>query len=812
MTATLLAAALRRRPTTHRWRLPTLTLALVICATSVSAAPSAAAVSPPVAPETWLQQYCAKCHDDEQYAGGLSMGPLQSADLKSGTHTAEWELILRRTALGEMPPKDKPQPPAAERAAFSHWLEGTLDAYAHTHPDPGRATLRRLNRHEYANAVRDLLALNVDVSQQLPADDSGYGFDNIADVLTVSPTLFDRYLAVASRVSRLALGLNSAKPVVTSYTLPKEGSIKNQGIPSHDERMSDALPLNSRGGGAFDYYAAHDGRYEISGYLNANTNNEVDRLKENRVALSVTLKAGPHTLGMAFRRSLALDESVQTLRNSTDVIVLPDAPPVPLTLDFVVDGARVGQVQVPSYHMSPRFSQANFPRDVLQIDVEGPFDSEGAGDTPSRRKILLCTPTASTPEAACIRRIVSTLARQAYHRPVADADLEPLLRVYAQARADAGFEQAVSAVVEALLVSPQFLFVHEAAPAGSAPGTVHKLNDLQLATRLSLFLWSSLPDDTLLKLASRGTLHEPAMLTAQVNRMLDDPRANALTQNFAGQWLYLRNLEHQRPDVTLFAQFDTRLRQAMQRETELFFTSIVSDNRSVLDFLRADYTFLNERLAQHYGIDGIRGTAFRKVSLDATSQRGGLLGQASILTVTSYGNHTSVVKRGKWILDNLLASPPPAPPPDVPALQETLAGKPLNAREQLELHRSNASCASCHVKMDPLGFALENFDAIGRYRSVEAGRPLDVSAVLPDGTAFAGLTGLQRVLLERKDEFASAFTQRLLTYALARGLEPQDLPTVRDICKTAARDDYRIRSIILGIVQSKPFTLRRTPE
>jgi len=790
--------------------------ALTACLTGLQAAPLVTATpATPAAPATtvaWLQQYCTGCHDDDQFAGGLSMAPLQATDLHTGTRTAEWELILRRTALGEMPPKDKPQPPASERVAFSRWLEGSLDSYAQAHPDPGRATLRRLNRHEYANAVRDLLALRVDVSNDLPADDSGYGFDNIADVLTVSPTLFDRYLTVASRVSRLALGLTSNKPFVTSYTLPKEGSIKNQGIPSHDERMSDALPIDSRGGGAFDYYAPHDGSYEISAYLNANTNNEVDRLKENRVNLRVTLKAGPHTIGMAFRRRWALDESVQTLHNTTDVIVLPAQAPVPLTLDFIVDGARRGEVQVPSYHMSPRFSQVNFPRDVLQIDIEGPFEGSGPGDTPSRRKVLQCAPTAALTEAGCIRKIVATLTRQAYRRPVNDLDLEPLLRVFAQVRAEGSFEQGVSAVVEALLVSPQFLFVHEPAPSGSAPGTVHAVTALQLATRLSLFLWSSLPDETLLNLANSGKLREPAVLAAQVDRLLADPRAAALTQNFAGQWLYLRNLEHQRPDVTLFAQFDTRLRLAMQRETELFFGSIVSENRSVLDFLRADYTFLNERLAQHYGISGVRGTAFRKVTLDPASQRGGLLGQASILTVTSYGNHTSVVKRGKWVLDNLLASPPPAPPPDVPALLETVGGKALNAREQLELHRTNATCASCHVKMDPLGFSLENFDAIGGYRKVDAGKPLDVSAVLPDGTTFEGLSGLQRVLLERKDEFASAFTQRLLTYALARGLEPQDMPAVRAICRTAAKDDYRIRSIILGIVQSEPFNLRRTPE
>jgi len=773
-------------------------------------APAATDVS---APEQLLDKYCSRCHNDERLAGDLSLSTLNTSDLAKGANLAQWEKILRMTRRGEMPPRTRPQPSSEARASFTHWLETSLDDYSAAHPNPGRATLRRLNRAEYANAVRDLLALDVEVSKELPADDSGYGFDNISDVLSVSPTLMDRYLAVAGKLSRLAVGLGPQKPYVTSYAVPKDGSIKNQGIPSYNERMSDDLPLDSRGGAAFRYYAPHDGVYELSGYLNANTNNEVDRLKENRVSLRVPLKAGQHTVGISFRKQLALDETVQTLHNTTDIIVLPTDPPKPIPVDFIVDGARVGQTSVPSYHMSPRFSQANFPRDVLQIDVEGPFDAAGPGDTPSRRKIFACQPSASArSEEACAKKILTTLTRQAYRRPVATADIAPLMKIYASARADSDFEHGIEAAVEGVLVSPSFLFVHEADPVGSAPGSVHPVSDLEYASRLALFLWSSLPDEELLAVAAKGKLRKPAELEKQVTRMLADPRAEALTANFAGQWLYLRNLEYQRPDVFLFPQFDTRLRGAMKRETELFFTSVVRENRSVLDFIRSDYTFVNQRLAEHYGIAGVKGTAFRKVSLDARSQRGGLLGQGSVLTVTSYGNHTSAVKRGKWILDNLLAAAPPPPPPDVPALKFTQAGRQLNAREQMELHRSDPACASCHVKMDPLGLSLEHFDAVGAYRTQDAGRPIDASAKMPDGAEFNGLGGLQKILLDHKDEFTEAFTERLMTYALGRGLEPYDQPKVRAIARSAALDDYRIRTLILGIVKSEPFNLRRTPD
>lgn len=762
-------------------------------------------------PPPLLDKYCSSCHNDDDKVAKFSIDDLRATDVAHGAHAEEWEKILRRTSLGEMPPRNKDQPDPATRAAFVQWLQTSLDGYATAHPDPGRATLRRLNRVEYANAVRDLLALKVDFSRELPQDNSGYGFDNIADVLSVSPTLMDRYVAVAGKVGRLATGLSSPRPFIASFDVPKDGSIMNSGRPAYNEQASDDLPLGSRGGGVVNYYARYNGTYEIGGYLNANTNNETDRQPEDRFGIRVPLKAGAHVIGLSFPRQIAPDESIQTLRNTLDVVPLPTEPPKMLPLDVSVDGVRVQTITVPSYRLSPRYAQTNFPRDVLQIDVNGPFSPTGIGLTPSRARIFICKPSGAPQETGCATRILTALARRAYRRPVTAADIHPLMRVYAEARKDSDFDHGVEAAVEAILVSPHFLFLVERDPRGSAPGSVHRISDLELASRLSLFLWSSIPDDALLQVAERGQLHHANVLNAQVTRMLADPRAEALTKNFAGQWLFFRNLDQQRPDIAIFPKFDVRLRTAMAQETEMFFSHVLRTNRSVLDFIAADYTFLNQRLAEHYGVSGVSGTAFRRVSLDPAIHRGGLLGQASILTVTSYGNRTSVVKRGKWILDNMLAAPPPPPPPDVPALQDHHNGRLLSAREQLELHRASPACASCHVKMDPLGFALENFDAVGAYRIQDAVQRIDASAVMPDGTTFAGISGLQQILMAHKDQFTGAFTERLMTYALGRGLGPYDMPTVRKISRAAAADNYHIQSIIKGIAASDAFTLRRTP-
>jgi hypothetical protein len=742
-----------------------------------------------------LDDYCSRCHNDIDRAGQFSLDSLSPADLAKGAHAAQWEALLRKVQTGEMPPRAKAQPSPQDRAAMVAWVAAARSAYARAHPDPGHIGLRRLNRVEYAHALRDILGLDVDVSRELPQDNSGYGFDNIADVLSVSPTLMERYVAVAGKVARMATGLGTPRPAMTTYDVPKDGSIANGGRPAYNERASDLLPLGSRGGGAFTYFARGAGAYDLSGWLNANTNNETDRLPENRVKTRVQLSAGSHVIAMTFRRQLAPDATIQTLRNDLDKVPMPTAAPVMLPLDVWIDGRRVQSLMVPSYRLSDRYAQQNYPRDLIEIDVEGPFDPR-----PTAAKIFVCHPQTAAQQAPCAQTILSNLARKAYRRPITPADMAPLMRVYAREVAAQGFEQAVEAGIEAILVSPHFLFQPDGA------------SDQALATRLALFLWSSVPDDTLLALASANRLHQPAILNAQITRMLADPRSAALTQNFAGQWLYLRNLDQQRPDITLFPQFDTRLRAAMARETELFFDHILHTNASLLDFLNSDYTFLNQRLAQHYGIPGISGPAFRKVALDPAWHRGGLLGQASILTVTSYGNHTSVVKRGKWVLENLLASPPPPPPPHVPALKETHDGKLLSARAQLELHRKDPACASCHVRMDPIGFALENYDAIGGFRKTDAGDPIDAAATMPDGTNFSGLSGLRGVLLAQQDQFAQAFTEKLMTYALGRGIIPADRPQIRAIAAKAAANHYRIQTVIRGIVQSDAFLQRRAPQ
>jgi mono/diheme cytochrome c family protein len=791
--------------------------ALAVSALAQGAAAPGSILPPPGAldanaPPRFLEDHCQRCHNDDDKIAGLTIEDLRGSDTGQGLRADRWEAILRKVGEGEMPPRSKPQPEAAERAAFVGWLQASLDAHAAAHPDPGRASIRRLNRVEYANAVRDLLDLPVDLHRELPQDNSGYGFDNVADVLSVSPTLMDRYLAVAGKVARLALGLGPVRPVVTAYDVPKDGSIMNGGRPAFNERESDDLPLGSRGGGAFNYFARADGQYDVTGWLNANTNNETDREPQDRVTVRVAMTAGAHVVGLSFRRQLAPDETVQTLRNDLDKVPLPLDAPVMLPMDVAIDGVRVRTVEVPSYRLSQRYSQRNFPRDVQEIDVAGPYEATGPGDTASRRRILLCRPATASAEPACAQRIIAALARRAWRQPVREADLAPLLRLYAQERATSDFEHGIAAALEAILVSPRFLFVIESDPLAAAPGLVHPVSDIDLASRLSLFLWSSIPDETLLHLAESGELHQRAVLDAQITRMLDDRRASALTDNFAGQWLYLRNLDQQRPDPAVFPDFDSHLRRAMATETSLFFGHVVAANRPITDFIDADYTFLNHRLAAHYGIPGVTGTDFRQVALDPAWHRGGLLGQASILTVTSYGNHTSVVKRGKWIMENLLAAPPPPPPADVPALRESIDGRPLTAREQLELHRQNPACAGCHVRMDPLGFALENFNGIGAWRTHDAGQTIDVGAVLPEGTHFSGLSGLRQVLMDRRDQFAQAFTERLMIYALARGVGPQDRPAIRAIARAAAVDNYRIRTIIRGIVESDGFRLRKTPD
>jgi mono/diheme cytochrome c family protein len=777
-----------------------------------NAAPASGAALTPADHKKMMMQYCTGCHNDRLKTAGMSVVPLDANNLPANLDT--WEKILRRVSLGEMPLRGAPRPPKERLNQFTSWLSASLDANGKAHPNPGRATVRRMNRFEYSNAVRDLLAFNVDMSNELPVDDTGYGFDNIADILTVSPTLMDRYINVAGKISRLATGQTSKRVVTADYKFTKDLFENGFGVPSYNERASDELPLDSRGGGVAKFYAPYDATYNIQVYLNSGTGTETEIDSNNRYELKVPLKAGLRSIGVYFPKHLALSESL------LPKVTTGARPPKPtdtsqIPLDVQVDGVKVKELSVAASPQGPNVSQAFYLRDVMQVSVQGPFDVKGPGDTASRRKIFICHPSASLSEQACAEKILSTLARHAYRRPVNGADIAPLMKIYAVGRKDATFEQGIATAVQAVLVSPNFLFQRETDPAKSAPGTVHKITDQELATRLSFFLWSSIPDDKLLAVAQSGQLSKPAVLKAQVTRMLADPKAQALTKNFAGQWLYLRKLDYQRPDRRIFPDFDERLRSSMKTETEMFFTGIVQENRSIIDFLDANYTYLNQRLAEHYGIPGVYGTSFRKVQMDPAVHRGGLLGQGSILTVTSYNNRTSVVLRGKWVLENILAAPPPAPPPNIPSLNEVKNGKLMTVREQMEMHRNNPVCASCHTKMEPFGFSLENFNAIGAWRTRDAGQALDVSAVMPDGTKFngpSGPDGLTGILLSRKNQFADAFTERLMTYALGRGLEGYDMPAVRTVRYAAAKDDYRMQTIIMGIVQSVPFSMRRTPD
>ncbi len=794
-----------------------------------------------------IYERCEGCHNDYIFDGNWSVEDVDASDISHGKNQKLWEGMLKAISMGDMPPAKKKQLTPEQKASLLHWLETSLDSYSEQNPNPGRATLRRLNRSEYANSVRDLLALDVDVTDSLPGDDSGYGFDNNADVLGVSTTLLERYLSVAGKLSKLATGVAGSTASKKSYLVPKDGPLQNSGVPAFDLRMTNDLPLDSRGGGSFDFYAPKTGLYEVAGFINANTNNEVDRLEIHRHSYTLTLPAGSHNIGLSFRKSLALSEYVPTVREGTDYVVLPESEPTELDLDFIINGSRVYTKKVPSYHMSSRFSQAAFLRDVLEIEVIGPLDTNNPSQhtdstsqatqtdaidtntiqtdidkTPSFAKIFVCLPDSadsavptrqsSKAELDCATEIIARLSAEAYRRPTNDADILPLLQVFKQARTDLDFTASIATTIQALLVAPSFLYLQETTPNTATAGSIYKINEYEFAARLALFLWSSLPDQELTNLAKQGKLREPSILRQQIKRMLESEKAQALTDNFAGQWLYLRNLPHHFPDVFEFPQFTIPLRHAIKRETELFFTRILKDDLAIFDFLNADYSYLNEQLANHYGIEGVKGSTFRKVTLGKHTNRGGLLGQASILTLTSNPSHTSPVKRGKWILDNLLAASPPPPPPDVPSLIAEHDGLALSAREQLARHRADPVCAACHVRMDPLGLALEKYDAVGAQRTMYAGQKIDVTAQMPDGTHFEGLNGLHSVLWDRRERFAQAFIDRLLTYALGRGLEPSDQPTIRSIARQASPENYRIHSIIEAVVSSTPFNFKKAPK
>jgi cytochrome c553 len=767
----------------------------------VQAAAGGQASTPPTAdgstPWSVTNQYCVLCHNARLTSGGISLASLDKSDVAA--NSAVLEKVLHKLRSGEMPPAGMPRPDAPTTAAFTSWLTSELDRAAAGHPNPGRPVIHRLNRAEYSNAVRDLLALDIKPGAMLPADDTGYGFDNIGDVLSLSPMLIERYLSAARKVSRLAVGDTNTKPEIAEFRPPK--SLQKGGL-KRSERSGDDLPFDSAGGLSVSYRFPVDAEYAIKINLSPTAGFDGPQVGKT-FDLRLPVKAGTRTVAVTFPRQDAVPEVVPQR------VAAPDRSHAVAFVDLRLDGARLKTFDLEGESAAPVLSV---------LTISGPYDIAGPGDTPSRRKIFVCKPATTEEEEPCARKILSTLAYRAFRRPVTDADLQPLMRFYERGRSGGTFENGVEAALRALLVSPGFLFRIENDPPGLPPATAYRVNDFELASRLSFFLWSSIPDDELLDLADRGRLQDPAVLSQQVNRMLADPRSRALVDNFAGQWLYLRNLAQVRPDPDEFPEFDTSLRLSFQRETELFFADVLRSNRPITDLLDARFTFINQRLAEYYGIPEIYGAQFRRVSL-SDPNRGGILGQGSILTVTSYPNRTSVVQRGKWVLDNLLGSPPPPPPPDVPSFTaHGKDGRKLTTREAMEQHRANPTCAACHARMDPIGFALENYNGIGKWRVTDAGRVIDASGKLPDGTEFEGLAGLRTLLLtKRRDDFIATVAARLLTYALGRGLEPYDQPAVRSIVREASGPDPNapapsLEALIKAIVRSVPFQMRRTPE
>ena len=667
-----------------------------------------------------------------------------------------------------MPPSGAPRPERATLDSLAAQLETRLDRAAAGAPNPGTPALHRLNRTEYANAIRDLLALEVDVTALLPSDDSNEGFDNIADALSVSPTLIQGYVAAAMKISRLAVGDRTLVPTQTSYPAPPGLS---------QEQHFEGLPLGTRGGMVVTHTFALDGEYQITGGGGRGGGGGSDMTIDGQpvqVARGgrIQVTAGPHTIAVA-----------------------------------VVDGRRAGGVddQYSDYRVNSKFAVGG---GVQGITITGPYNATGAGDTPSRRRILVCTPKNASEEPSCARKIVSNLARRAFRRNlVDDAEVEGLMAFYERGRKEGDFETGIQQVVARVLVAPRFVFRMEEEPAGIRDGATYRVDDAALASRLSFFIWSSIPDDELLDLAAKGRLKDPAILEQQVRRMMKDPKARALVENFAGQWLYLRELASVTPETK---EFDANLRQAFRRETELLFESIFKEDRSILTILNADYTFVNERLARHYSIPGIRGDYFRRISLDSNSPRRGLLGQGSFLTITSIATRTSPVMRGKWILQNFLGAPPPEPPPGVEANLEAdpKAKKPNTLRERLELHRTQPVCASCHKIMDPVGFSLENFDLIGKWRDTDGGSKIDSSGILVDGTPVSSVADLRRALLSRSDTFVTTTLERLMTYALGRPVDYYDMPTVRAIVRDAGKQDNRFSSLVVGVVKSPAFQMK----
>ena len=765
-----------------------------------------------IAPRSVINQYCLGCHNERTKAGGLT---LDAVDLDQPDNNTEvLEKIVRKLRGGLMPPAGRPRPERATYDALITRLETELDEAAARHPDVGRTqALHRLNRVEYRNAVHDLLDIDVNVASLLPADDASFGFDNMAGALRVNPSLLERYLTAAQKISRAAVGAPLPAPAVDEFSISDA---------TNQDAQADDMPFGTRGGKRLHYHFQQDGEY----------------------LFRATLSCGPPSgIGNCDGSGGFDDEHQLELTVDGERVKLWSIPPRPanaanpdgwqvrvpvkagsrdVTIAFLKPSEAEETEWLRQRFMRPIYISNNigllaaaiYEPSVATLSITGPYNPTGPGDTPSRRRIFTCQPETRDPDGRCARSILLRLARVAYRRPVTEKDVASLLAFFDRNRAEGGdFESSIELAVRRLLVSPEFLFRVERDPAGVAPGTNYRISDLELASRLSFFLWSSVPDEQLLDLAARGRLHDRNVLQAQVRRMLADRRSEALVSNFVGQWLQVRNLEARRPSEPLFPNFDDSLREGFRRETELLFESILREDRGVMELLSADYTFINERLALHYGIPNVKGSHFRRVFLPDERRRG-ILGQGSVLLVTSHAIRTSPVVRGKWILTNILGTPPPDPPAAVPPLKETEAGEraTLSVRELMAQHRKNPVCAACHSMIDPAGFALENFDAVGKWRDTDdTGKTIDATGELPDGARFNGITDFRRALLSQPERFVNTITEKLLTYALGRGLTYRDAPYVRKIRNAAASSNYRMSSIIYGIIQSDPFLMRRAP-
>jgi len=785
--------------------------ARAVAAPAQAAAPAAADQATVDSKKAWVKQYCVTCHNARNPLPATDPVNLENASLDDLTKDgATWERVLRKLNVRAMPPQGMPHPTEASYADFTGWLSASLDRAWEGKATPGRYVVHRLNRAEYRNAIRDLLSLDVDVSSILPNDGGDFGFDNIATALTTSPLLLDGYVTAAQRISTLAIGDAKVSPTTVEFLIPRNLS-QNQRI--------EGLPLGTRGGRVVHHVFPADGEYKLLGRLyrgieegysgiegndkpntfiitidgeevykadlggqedhaaQAKSMNDVRPIIDARMTATVKVTAGPHDVGFTFK----------------------DRP------------TERQDVWVPSQRDSQEIHFTGGPPKLKTVGIEGPYKITGVSATPSREKVLLCTPKTASEETPCASRILLNVAKRAFRRPVTAADIEAPLAFYNDARSSGeSFDAGIRAGLARVLVSPYFLYRVERDPAGLRAGASRQVSEVELASRLSFFLWSSIPDQRLINLAAAGKLRAPGVLSAEVTRMLKDPRSNALVSNFTGQWLQLRNLESKvQPDILMFPDFDDNIREGFRTETEMLFGHILRENRSAMELLSAEYTFVNERLAKHYGIPDVYGTRFRQVKV-TDPNRFGLLGHGSILSLTSVATRTSPVYRGKYVLTTFFNTPPPPPLPNVPTLEESnKENAPKTVREQLERHRTPVVCAGCHRVIDPPGFALEHYNSVGQWRAkTENGATIDSAGVLADGTKIDGPVALRNAILSRPAAFAGVLTERLMTYALGRGIEPADMPVVRGIVRKAAAQDYRLASIVQGIIDSAPFQMR----